>query len=74
MQDAPPSAQPEETPDAAMDGDAQEDEDEEEEEVEAQRVKIVCPRFRQAHTKCGVGRVTDMSRAAARVDGHRRLV
>ncbi|GJN68785.1 DNA-directed RNA polymerase I and III polypeptide [Purpureocillium lilacinum] len=41
MQDAPPSAQPEETPDAAMDGDAQEDEDEEEEEVEAQRVKIL---------------------------------
>ena len=44
MQDAAPSAQPEETPDAAMeDGDHEEEEEEvEEEEVEAQRVKIVC--------------------------------
>ncbi|UNI14389.1 RNA polymerase subunit AC19 [Purpureocillium takamizusanense] len=42
MQDAPPSAQPEETPDAAMEDDEQEDEDEDEEdEVEAQRVKIL---------------------------------
>ncbi|KAJ6446366.1 DNA-directed RNA polymerase I and III polypeptide [Purpureocillium lavendulum] len=41
MHDAPPSAQPEETPDAAMDEGAEEDEDDEEEEVEAQRVKIL---------------------------------
>lgn len=44
MQDAPPSAQPEENPDAAMEDGAQEEEEEEEEEeeVEPQRVKIVC--------------------------------
>ncbi|KND94900.1 DNA-directed RNA polymerases I and III subunit RPAC2 [Tolypocladium ophioglossoides CBS 100239] len=43
MQDASPSAQPEETPDAAMEEGAQEEEEEEEEEeeLEPQRVKIL---------------------------------